>query len=87
MRCEPCPEPDLLPESLPAVELYLRCQTQWVYSGMGQRTRLDYAGVDVVARRIEADNETFEDLQIIERALLSVDREKAEKQASMKAEE
>ncbi|MGE0289689.1 MAG: DUF1799 domain-containing protein [Bradyrhizobium sp.] len=70
-----------MPESDPAVGLYLRCQTQWQYSGMGQRTGLNYAGVEAVARLTGAPEsvEAFAGLQVIEREFMQVDMERAER--------
>lgn len=64
-----------------ALTLYLAAQTQWRYSGMGQPTGLDYAGVEALARlRGEPlDPETFALLQVAERAALAAMGERAER--------
>lgn len=58
----------------------MACQTQWRYAGMGRRAGLDYAGVQAVMdlQAIEARGEVFQRVQILERALLAVDAEKAD---------
>lgn len=76
-----------MPESLPAVELYLRSQTQWVYSGMGVRTGLNYVGVDIVQSRMPPPDDpaqVFEGLQVIEQEMLNTDRERREQEQEQK---
>lgn len=79
--CGRCPEPELLPENEAAIDLYLSSQTQWVYSGMGQRTGLNYAGVEADARmmRLDVRPEDYLGLKIIEREMLQVDVEQRDK--------
>ncbi len=61
------------------MDLYLRCQTQWVYSGMaGVRTGLNYTGVEVVRRRMGVAEPVLDALQVIEQEFIDVDREKHE---------
>lgn len=62
----------VLEENWEAVGLYLAVQTQWRTAGMaGQRTGLDYNAVDSVMRRKGLGNAVFEQLQVIEREMLS----------------
>lgn len=64
------------PDNWDAVQLYLACQTQWRIGGMkGVATGLDYAAVDVVMRRRGFRDEVFEQLQTIEKTMLSWWRE------------
>lgn len=60
------------PENWPAVELFLRCQTQWRLGPYG-RVGLDYPAVLAMARlyRAKAIPATMEDLQAIEFTILS----------------
>lgn len=59
--------------------MFLSCQTQWRHAAMGQRTGLDYAGVEAVMRvhAVEDISGTFQRLQVLERATLNVDSCKA----------
>lgn len=64
---------EVLPQNWPAVRAFLACETQWRTEG----TRggiiwlgLDYAAVDVVLRRMQAPDEIFADLQLMETAAL-----------------
>lgn len=52
--------------------LFLRADTQWIYSGLGQRIGLNYLGVESIARilNIELTEDLFGRLQIAERARL-----------------
>lgn len=63
--------------------MFLRAETQWKHSAMGAICGLDYAGLDGLFRilRVKNRREIFEDLQIMERAALSVfiERSKSEK--------
>jgi len=74
------PEPVclVLPENWDAVQLLLRCQTQWRFSEMsGQLLGLDYAAVDVVMRRAKIEDESgelFTSLQVIEVAAVNAAR-------------
>ncbi len=60
-----------------AVALFATCNTQWRYAFSGVRIGLDYAGVEAVIRlhELETDSETFSKLQILEHALIKVDRD------------
>lgn len=77
--CGECPEPQLLPENDIAVNVFCGCQTQWRHAGMGQRTGLDYTGVESVMRMMNIDDthDTLARIQIMERELLSIDADKA----------
>lgn len=90
-RCAECPAPHLLPESQPGVAAYMKCATQWRV-GFGGRVGLDYtACMDVLRRNFprwsqaaEFDGITvddlFDDLQVIEHAMLGADCEKRERE-------
>jgi len=58
------------PENWPAVELFLRCQTQWRTS-VGGVTGFDYSSVLSLVNMYSYSKETFEDLQIMEVAAIS----------------
>jgi len=78
-QCERCPEPALLPENLPAAELYLAASTQWNRSPMtGQRQGYDYPGLEAAARLsgIELDPELFERMRVLEHAAIEIDRQR-----------
>ncbi|WP_024328862.1 MULTISPECIES: DUF1799 domain-containing protein [unclassified Thioalkalivibrio] len=64
---------DVWPENWDAVEVFLRCQTQWRV-GMAGATGLDYAGVDVALRRYGPDDpdDCFERVQHLETATLRI---------------
>ena len=70
---EPEPEKDfeVWKENWPAVELFLRCQTQWKTSLTGV-TGLDYASVISTAKLYSVEDlpSVFEDLQIMELAAI-----------------
>jgi hypothetical protein len=46
----------------------MRCQTQWIVSGMGHRVGLSYAGLEAAARLSGADMtpELFDQVQLLE---------------------
>lgn len=73
----------LWPEHLPAFELFLGLQTQWVV-GMGGPVGLSYSGVESCLRlygvKPAVRRERFAQLQHIERGWLQGWREKSEKQ-------
>lgn len=56
------------PENWDAIVLFMRSQTQWIISGMGQRTGLYYAGVEAVARisGVSLTAELFDQVQLLE---------------------
>lgn len=69
---------EVLPENWPIVDLFLRLQTQWRFSGMGSATGLDYNAVDVVMRRLrieDGDGAIFAGLQVMEVAALNAVRD------------
>jgi hypothetical protein len=79
--CGQCQAPELWPENIPAVELYLAAETQWRHAGMnGVPTGLDYAGVRAVMdlQAIpRADRPgLFADLQTLEQAHLQVSHQR-----------
>ena len=83
--CGQCGAVELWPENVPAVLLYLSCDTQWRYAGMnGVPTGLDYAGVravmDLQAIPSDAHPALFQDLQALEREHLAVSAERAAKE-------
>ncbi|MEW8522557.1 MAG: DUF1799 domain-containing protein [Candidatus Thiodiazotropha endolucinida] len=62
---------DVLPENWDAARLFQAVKTQWRISGMaGIPSGLDYAGVDVVMRRMAIADSVFEQLQVMENAAL-----------------
>ena len=77
-RCEECPEPELLPENEPAVELFIRSMTQWRYDTRGLPLGLDYAGVEAAARMLGVEDvrDAFGRLQVIEAEWVKAVREK-----------
>ena len=83
--CGQCGAVELWQENVPAVLLYLACETQWRYAGMsGVPTGLDYAGVravmDLQAVPSDAHPALFQDLQALEREHLAVSAERAAKE-------
>lgn len=65
-------------ENWPAVELFLRAQTQWRTS-VGGVTGLDYAGVVALTKIYSVDNlpDVFLDLQVMEAtAMVILNKEK-----------
>ncbi len=70
------PEPkdfEVLPENWAAVQLFLRCQTQWRTTAAGV-CGLDYSAVQWVFRLYEVENprELLEDLQVMEAAAIEI---------------
>jgi hypothetical protein len=70
------PEPkdfEVLPENWAAVQLFLRCQTQWRTTSAGV-CGFDYSAVQWVFRLYEVENprELLEDLQIMEAAAIEI---------------
>jgi len=59
------------PENWPAVELFLRCQTQWRISING-RAGLDYSALLAMGSLYQIDNlsQVVEDVQVIEAEIL-----------------
>ena len=58
-------------ENWPAVELFLRCQTQWRTSFSGV-TGFDYSSVIALVNMYSYSKETFEDLQIMEATAIEI---------------
>lgn len=89
--CGQCQAPELWPENLPAVELYLAAETQWRHAGMnGVPTGLDYAGVrallDLWPLPAAPDPQAalqalFADLQTLEREHLRVVHDRLRREA------
>ncbi len=73
------PEPDALedfevwPDNWPAVEMFLRCQTQWRTTSAGV-CGLDYTAVLAVFRLYEVEEPTtvLENLQVMEAAAVKI---------------
>ena len=73
------PEPDALedfevwPDNWPAVEMFLRCQTQWRPTMSGV-VGLDYTAVLAVFRLYEVEDQqaVLEDLQVMEAAAVKI---------------
>lgn len=63
----------MLPENWPAVEMFLRCQTQW-RTGVAGPIGLDYGAVEWLLRLYEVEDprSVLEDLQIMESAVLNL---------------
>lgn len=61
-------------ENVPAVELFLLCDTQWRYAPSGLVLGLDYPAVELVARMfgVELSADLFGRLQVLERELIKV---------------
>lgn len=71
------PKPEPLPiyqTNLDAIRFFLKLQTQWTISPMGDRVGLNYASVESVARIlcITLDEPLFEQVQTMEDELLKV---------------
>jgi hypothetical protein len=64
---------EVLPENWEAVQMFVRCQTQWRTS-MAGLIGLDYGAVEWLLRLygVEDPRSVLEDLQIMEAAVLSV---------------
>ena len=67
------------PDAWPAVEMFLRCQTQWRSGGNGL-IGLDYGALEWTFRLYEADDPAamLEDIQIIEAEVLTIMHERAD---------
>jgi hypothetical protein len=63
---------EVLPENWEAVQMFLRCQTQWRTGGMGGLVGLDYGAVAWLLRLYRAKDQRalLEDLQVMETAVL-----------------
>lgn len=77
---QPAPSDDyeVLPENWEAVQMFLRCQTQWRTAGMGGVLGLDYGPVAWLLRlyRVKDQRAVLEDLQTMEAAVLEALAEK-----------
>ena len=77
---EPPPSDDyeVWPENWEAVQMFLRCQTQWRTAGMGGVLGLDYVAVSWLLRlyRVRDQRAVLEDLQTMEAAVLEAMAEK-----------
>ena len=68
------------PENAPAVQAFLRVQTQWAYicpgDGTTRRAGLDYQRVEAGLRmaRVDVTPDLFDDIQVIEAGVLAADR-------------
>ncbi|MHA7855434.1 DUF1799 domain-containing protein [Marinobacter shengliensis] len=63
----------MLPENWEALQVFLKCATQWRHAGMeGVRTGLEYSSVDAVMRitGVKDPSDTFWRLQLIESGAL-----------------
>lgn len=91
-RCTPCPAPTLLPDCQAAVNAYLVCSTQWVYSPVG-RAGLNYSASQSAtdahrdALQLPQWDALLPDLQTIEHAILQCDREHRDREAARRAAE
>lgn len=59
-------------ENIDAIHFFMRLQTQWVISPMGERVGLNYAGIESAARIMgnPLTSELFDKVQIMEAATL-----------------
>jgi hypothetical protein len=62
--------------TLDALRFFLKLQTQWTVSPMGDRVGLNYASVESVARisGIKLDSDLFEQVQVMEEEVLRITR-------------
>jgi hypothetical protein len=69
---------EVWPENWDAVQMFLRCQTQWRTAGMGGVLGLDYVAVSWLLRlyRVRDQRAVLEDLQTMEAAVLEAMAEK-----------
>lgn len=67
------------PDAWPALEMFLRCQTQWRSGGNGL-IGLDYGALEWAFRLYGADDPAamLEDIQIIEAEVLTIMHERAD---------
>jgi hypothetical protein len=61
------------PENWPAVQVWVRAQTQW-RMGMGGVTGMDYSGVEMVMRQMKIEDapDCFGRIQVLEAATLKI---------------
>lgn len=69
---EPAPDFEVLKENWGAIEMFLRCQTQWRASANGV-LGLDYGAVAWILRLYEIEDQRamLEDLQVMEAAAMA----------------
>lgn len=73
----------MLPENWEALQIFLRCATQWRHAGLaGMATGLDYPSVEAVMRMSGTKDQvqTFSKLQLIEEEALEAMQEQRDKQ-------
>lgn len=70
---EPVDDFEVLPEAWPAVQMFLRCQTQW-RTTMSGVLGLDYGALAWLLRLYEVEDQRsmLEDLQVMEAAAMAV---------------
>lgn len=75
MEARPPEHFEVWPENWSAVDLFLRCQTQW-RMGIDGRSGLDYPAVLAVGRLLRVANlpAVFDDLQVMELVILTEGR-------------
>jgi len=63
---------DVLPENWQAFEVFMACQTQWQYAGLGQAVGIQYAALESVMRMMAIEDmpETFQKVRLIEQGAL-----------------
>lgn len=63
---------EVLQENWEAVQMFMRCQTQWRVTGMGGIVGLDYVAVSWLLRlyRVKDQRKLLEDLRVMEAAVL-----------------
>lgn len=83
------PDYEVWPENWPAVDLFLRCQTQWRTGGMGSVIGLDYQAVLGVGNMVPTADplQRMEDLQVIESRVLELFQETAARQRAKQKRE
>ena len=69
---------EVMPDNVPALEVFLHLDTQWRVGPTGMPIGLDYGAVETVLRLMETEDgrSVFEDIRIMERAALDVFWEK-----------
>jgi hypothetical protein len=68
-------------DNWPAVEMFLRAQTQWVFTGMGEAIGLHYPSLDFLFKiyRVKDRKQMLEDIREIEAGALLAMRKDEEK--------
>lgn len=69
-------------ENWPALEMFLRMNTQWNISGMGAVLGLNYVALEVMFRvfKVKDRKKLLEEIQLIERGAMDVIRESQKKE-------